>query len=117
MMTPNDPQVQLSKDNERLFDAVVKSNVQIYQLKKRIAELEAQLAISKQEWIFPADRLPALDQQTIGNVVTSVDVLVCLKIGGVGINRLEGLKDSGVSWWGKCGYPVRAWMPLPEALK
>ena len=84
-------------------------------LQKRIAELERKLASSKQEWILTADRLPALDQPTIGNVVTSVDVLVLLKSGHVSADRLEA--DSETSWWSCGGDKVRAWMPLPEALK
>ena len=92
----------------------------------RITELEAQLASSKQEWILVSDRLPELVVRTTpyeldGNkaippTLKTQTVLVSLHTGHVRTDQWSCIEGEP-GWWNAFGGRVRAWMPLPEALK
>ena len=101
--------------------------LRILALQTRIAELEAQLASQKQEWILCSDRLPELvvrddtpRPEVYGKAIApslrTQTVLVSTYDGHVRTDKWQCVEGSP-GWWAIYGGRVRAWMPLPEALK
>ena len=115
---------QMEKDE--LLNLIKRLRVNKRTLEARIEELEARLAISKQEWILVSDRLPELvfrddtPREVYGKAIppslSTQTVIVSVYGDRVRTDRWHCVEGSP-GWWSIYNEQVRAWMPLPEALK